>query len=453
MMNPTVKKWLRRLFYLVVVLAFLLLLFSIALQTPTGKRLLAQSVSRLVTHYSRYALDIDGLSGTVPHYVRITTISVADNGGNLATIHDLDVSIDVVALLRGDIHVTSLQVGHVELWKRPTPQERWRIPKLPRLPGWPTVDALRLDKITLDAAVLGAPAILKATGRVQPVTGSLFPSMELEISSVNTNGVYGKLTYAHDKEMPLLSLTATDDALLPTLLKVTPPVNIVMEGKGKRADWKASFQADSGEGTLASGTLHLEEREATMLDASLQCNIGLTPILASYAALLGDTVVLNASGALDRQGVIHLAPVAVTSETTTAKVVGEVNLEQDIVALNLAVNYDNLARMAPSLPQEIGLPVLIETKLQGPFTAPELFLHILLADTEVLAGSLQLGLDTIFSVRGNLQVTPPAVLQPITGLQPEDVATIALDVSYGEDTGILQVTQLNMTGMGIDASV
>ena len=168
---------------------------------------------------------------------------------------------------------------------------------------------------------------------------------------------------------------------------------------------------------------------------------------------MGDTVTLNASGTLDRQGVIHITPISVVSEMTNATATGSIDLEQDVFALTLAANYDNLARVLPSLPQELSLPLLIETKLQGPFAAPEIFLHTMLADTEVMAGSLQLGLDTIFSVRGNLHVMPPLVLQTITGLQPEDVADITLDVSYAEDTGVLQITQLNMAGMGVDASL
>ena len=262
MMKSKVKKWLRRLLYLVVILACLLLICGIALQTSPGKCLIAQSVSSLVAHYSRYSMDIDGLSGTLPQHIRITRLDIADPGGDLATIHNLDLSIDITALLQGHIHVKSLQLEHLELWKRPTPKERWRIPKFPKLPVWPTVDELLLSRITLHEAVLGTPATLTATGQVQPVPGSLFPSVALEINSVDTDDVHGKLTYTFDKEAPVLSLVVEDDTLLPTLLEVTPPVKIVMEGKGRRTDWKASFQADAGEESLASGSASFRGRRS-----------------------------------------------------------------------------------------------------------------------------------------------------------------------------------------------
>jgi autotransporter translocation and assembly factor TamB len=102
----------------------------------------------------------------------LPTITIGDPRGDLITLHDLEVRISMSSLLRGRIHVKALTLAHLEIWNRPLPRERWRIPRVPGLPVWPTVDLLRVDRITLDAAVLGAPATLSLTGRLQPIAGS-----------------------------------------------------------------------------------------------------------------------------------------------------------------------------------------------------------------------------------------------------------------------------------------
>ena len=453
MKTSTIKNWSRRFIYVVLALVCLVLALGIAVQTPPGKTLIAQSASYLVTRYTRYTLHIDGISGTLPQRIRIDALAVADAGGALATIHNLDISLDLIALLRGRLHVRALHLAHVELWKRPTPKERWRIPKVPTLPAWPTVDTLLLEKITLHEPVLGTPATLTAAGKLQPIADSLFPSVTLEVNSLDANNSHGTLNYAIKEGMPLLSLAVEDDTLLPALLKVTPPVKIVMEGKGKRTNWKGSFHADAGEGTLATGTFRLEEGETTTLKSVVQCNIGMVPVLEQYTALVGDTITIRTDGALDKQGVVYIAPLSLASETTSATVTGNVDLEQDRLALTLTATYDNLARVLPSLPQDNAFPLQVATTLRGPFVAPEVDLRAMLTDSEILTGHLQLEQDTVFALQGNLHITPPAILQEITGLHPENTGDITFDIAYAEDTGIVQLTQLTMAGMGVDASL
>jgi autotransporter translocation and assembly factor TamB len=73
MMNPTgfIKRWVRRVLLLCVLLLCTAAALAVALQTTPAKRGLAALLSGAVTNNTRYSLHIDGLSGTLPHDIRI----------------------------------------------------------------------------------------------------------------------------------------------------------------------------------------------------------------------------------------------------------------------------------------------------------------------------------------------------------------------------------------------
>ena len=447
------KRWARRVLFLCLLLLCMAVALVVALQTTPAKRVIAALLSDVVTNNTKYSLHIDSLSGTLPHDIRIATITIGDPRGDLITLHDLEVRISMSSLLRGRIHVQTLTLAHLEIWNRPLPRERWRIPRMPGLPVWPTVDLLRVNRITLDAAVMGTPATLSLTGRLQPIAGSLLPEIELEAHGLDAEGIHGTLRHAFENGAPRLSLAMEDAQLLPALLAVTPPVKINLEGKGQRADWKAALNAVTGDAPLADGQFHLAEGETTSVQAAMHIHTGILPMMHEYSGMIGDAININATGSLDRQGVLHIDPLSVLSETASLTLQGKVNLDQDSVDLSLAANYDNVTRLPLSLSPELVLPLQVEAQLQGPFAAPEIQIAALLDGATIVEGVVALELDTLVSAKGNLHITPPVLLQDMFSVTPDDRVAVTFAGSYSEDTGSVEVATLELLGAGIEASL
>jgi hypothetical protein len=282
----------------------------------------------------------------------------------------------------------------------------------------------------------------------------VLPEIELEAHGLDAGGIHGILRHAFENGVPRLSLAVEDTQLLPALLAVTPPVKINLEGKGQRADWNATLNAVTGDAPLADGQFHLAEGEATSVQAAMHIHTGILPMMHEYSGMIGDAVTINATGSLDRQGVLHIDPLSVLSETASLTLQGKVNLDQDSVNLSLAANYDNLTRLPLSLPPEMVLPLQVEAQMQGAFDAPEIKVAALLDGATVVEGAI--ALDTrhaLLSAKGNLHVMPPVLLQDMISLTPDDRVAVTFAASYSEDTGSVEVTTLELQGAGIQASL
>ncbi len=446
------KRWLRRLVILAVVLLCLPGLLLLALQTPQAKRAMTALISTLVSEHTAYTLHIDGLTGTFPHNIRVASVDLTHADGRLATLHDLEVKLALSPLLRGRIHLHALTLAHLQVWGRPPPGERWRIPRIPQLPAWPTIDVLRLDRITVDEAVLGVPASLTVTGKVRPAAGWPFPEIELEARGLDAAGIHASLRYTFDGGRPHLSFALEDEELLPAILDVTSPVSMQVSGAGDRADWRAALTVATGNADVVEAGLHLTEGDDTSLDVTAEIHVVPLPFLRDYAALTGDSLAVRVVGAIDRQGLLRLAPISVESETLSLAIHGTAALEQEELDLALSLAYDDMGRL-PGVPlQAEQTPVQLDASLRGAFSAPTLQITASVNDEETLDGTVNIGINDTLLAEGALRVTPPALARDRLPWLPDADAAISFDAAYDEDAGVLHLSTLDVVGAGITLS-
>ncbi|HEX73125.1 MAG TPA: hypothetical protein ENN65_07400, partial [Candidatus Hydrogenedentes bacterium] len=453
-----IKRWLRRALVACAAVVLLLIALAVVVQTPPAKRAIAALVSRLVAEHTRFTLRIDGVAGTLPHALRVARVELSDAGGRVVSLHGIETRLALLPLLRGQIHLNELTLDHVELWRRPTPQQRWRIPRPPQLPLWPTVDTLHVERVSVDAAVAGVPARLTVTGRVKAPEGSgifsAFPEVALEMRALDAAGMRGSINYSITEDAPLLSVVVEDDQLLPALLDVAPPVSVRVEGKGTRADWRASLTASAGGDAIADGSFCLTEGGTTALAAAMEMRLAALPPLRPYTGMLGDTVTLQAAGSLDRSGTLRITSVALDSDMVALALQGAVNFEQDTVELALSLDYADARRLPGMnvLGKETPLRFMID--LGGMFTAPEITLAADVDGMRALDGAISAIINESISATGGLRITPPVLLREMLPMLPDgDSGEIAFSGSYSEETGELDITALEARGMGVDASL
>lgn len=447
-----IKRWVRRLLAAVIVAVCLLAVFVLVLQTPLAKNAIAGMAADLITEHTAYSLRVEGLTGTLPHHIRAAAIEVGDADGPLVSLHDLELRLALWPLLRGRIHLPMLTLSHLEVWRRPEPSERWQIPRLPALPAWPTIDQLRIDRITLDEAVVGAPASLTVSGTLRPAEGWVFPDVELDAQGLDAAGISASLRYAFDAGAPRLSFVLEDEQLLPVLLDVAPPVSVDLSGKGDRADWHAALMVKTGDATVADGTLQITEADDTTLEAAITAHMAALPMLRPHAELTGDPVNVQLAATLDRTGTLNIAAARIASNTMDGNLRGMVDFEQARMDVLLEAAYDDAGRLPGLPPQPTPTPLRLEASAEGPFNALGLHVGAFASDEQMLDADITLQMNDTIAAEGTARVTPPTLARDLFPMLPETDTEISFAASYAEDTGILQLPTLEVAGAGLTLS-
>lgn len=103
------------------IVAVIILLFA-ALQTPTGKRMLANLVSSSASSADS-RLEISGISGFVPTDLRVAKIVLSDRDGPWASIEDAHVAWSFASLFSGQVRIDELSAARIEALRPPAPSK------------------------------------------------------------------------------------------------------------------------------------------------------------------------------------------------------------------------------------------------------------------------------------------------------------------------------------------
>ncbi len=149
-------KYLARLVLAVIVLTAAVL---VVIQTPPGKRLLARSLTRLVSTPGT-TITFRRISGFIPFRVRLGELRLGDPDGDWLVIEDTRVSLDVFELLSLHLHAESVSVDRVTFYRIPGSGEEGGAPAsgpgfIPaEIPSF-IVDRVLVRKLAADEALFG----------------------------------------------------------------------------------------------------------------------------------------------------------------------------------------------------------------------------------------------------------------------------------------------------------
>ena len=159
------------------VLALVLLVGGLAwVNGESGRDFLARHAGALVP-----GLAVEGLTGPLPGRLGFARLAMADAAGIWLEVEDAEVALDLTALLRRDLRITSVTAQRVALHRLPPatdppPPSDPDAPLLPSLPSLPVaihLDRLEIARIELGAPVLGVAAVLAAQGEAALADGRL----------------------------------------------------------------------------------------------------------------------------------------------------------------------------------------------------------------------------------------------------------------------------------------
>ena len=342
------------------------------------KSVLGGLLSRaLSTPASRVA--IGAVDGALSSDATIRDVAVSDRDGVWLKLDRARIVWRRLALLSGRLEVDSLEVGRLEVLRRPvpgpTPAEAKPDGKLlPDLPVKVEIKGFKLAELVLGASVAGQPARLSAEGRARLGAASEGLDLQAQARRLDAPGDFLlKLLYVPTGDRLELKATLTEPAggLLSKAASLpgAPPIAFDLDGTGTLDAWNAKLDFAAGPAIGAKGAARItrigaERRLALDLAARIE---GLVP--GPAAVVFAGTTRLDGSLGFADDGAFRIDRLELTSRT--ARLAAGGTLARDRVA--------DLTLLARALPTEgdvtrageaeIGR-LVFDGSLKGPLARP-----------------------------------------------------------------------------------
>ena len=342
------------------------------------KSVLGGLLSRaLSTPSSRVA--IGAVDGALSSDATIRDVAVSDRDGVWLKLDRARIVWRRLALLSGRLEVDSLEIGRIDVLRRPipgpTPPEAKPDGKLlPDLPVKVEIKGFKLAELVLGEPVAGQPARLSAEGRARLGAASEGLDLQARAQRLDAAGRFLlSLVYVPTGDRLELKANLIEPAggLLSKAVNIpgTPPIDFDLDGTGTLDAWNAKLDFAAGPDIGAKGGAKIsrigaERRLALDLAARIE---GLVP--GPAASVFAGTTKLDGGLAFADSGAFRIDRLELTSRT--AKLTAGGSLTKDRIA--------DLTLQARALPTE-GMvtrageaeidKLAFDGSLKGPLTTP-----------------------------------------------------------------------------------
>ncbi|UCH74167.1 MAG: translocation/assembly module TamB domain-containing protein [Rhodospirillales bacterium] len=245
---------------LLVLLCLTLVATHAILQSETGRAQVARQLESLLSQPGKRGVTIGRIEGNLPATIRIDEITLADGRGPWLTVRGFALDWSPLALVRGRLEIDSLGAREVSISRRPVAAAAPGTGGPPAIPALNvTLKSLAVDRLQLDAPVLGAAATLRASANA--TAGADAVNIGLDISRTDDVAGHARAALGYDRRSASLDLRAElsepAGGLTARLLSLPqlPALDLTVIGDGTAADWRGTVTLDAEE--LASLTSSL----------------------------------------------------------------------------------------------------------------------------------------------------------------------------------------------------
>ncbi|GGC57664.1 translocation/assembly module TamB domain-containing protein [Chelatococcus reniformis] len=278
-------------------------------------------------------VSIGSVEGALSSDATIRNITIADRDGVWFRLDSARLVWRRLALLSGRLDVDRLEIGRLEMLRRPLPADEPVAgadePLLPELPVEVVVRDFKLAELSLGEPIVGTAARLTASGDLRLGDPSEGLNVKLDARRLDAPGTFDArlelvpqtqaLTLALNFDEPEGGILARA-ASIPGL----PPVKLDLRGNGTLQAFAANLNFDAGPDIGAQGGAQLQ-RDGTVrtlglnLDARIE---GLFP--AVVAPVFAGTTRLGGNVIFGDDGTTRLADVAIASQVARLAVNGTI---------------------------------------------------------------------------------------------------------------------------------
>ncbi|HYF56413.1 MAG TPA: translocation/assembly module TamB domain-containing protein [Salinarimonas sp.] len=300
-------------------------------RAQSDQGVLAGLVSRLLSTPAT-RVSIGAVEGALSSNAVIRDIQVSDREGVWLRVDEARLTWSRAALLRGRLQVDLLEIGRVDLPRRPLPGEETPPadgPLLPELPVRVAVGRFALSELALGAPWLGTAARLSAEGRA--TLGPPAEGLDLRFLAARRDApgrLALELAYAPGTERLRLDLVHEEPAggIAARLLDLPglPPVDLRLAGEGPLSAFAARLDLTAGPEIGARGEARVSRAGAayaTRLDLAARI-AGLLP--GSVAPLFAGETRLEGGARIGDDGRIGIERLRLASAVAALEVDGAV---------------------------------------------------------------------------------------------------------------------------------
>lgn len=297
-----------RIFGFLIALAVALPVLLIAvLQVPSGRAMISGMISSLVSTPDRQ-IALEGLYVGFGLNAAVSRVEIADRTGVWLTAEDIEAVWRPARLISGDIDVTSISAGQIDLQRAPAPQpdaDTASEQDAGNSEGWPLpfdvrVQQLTLEEINLGETLLGAPVSLTASGSGSFALDPALITADLDVGRIDgvEAGLSAKAQFqpAAEELMFDIDISEPRGGLAARLLEVPdlPALELTLKGDGPLTDWAAELSLALDGRTTVTGSAEITETASGRhLTFDLDGDLATLAPPAAQAFVLGTT---NASG-------------------------------------------------------------------------------------------------------------------------------------------------------------
>ncbi|MGO4572473.1 translocation/assembly module TamB domain-containing protein [Microvirga sp. 2TAF3] len=367
---------------------FLADLISRALSTPTTR------------------VSIGAVEGALSSDATIRDITIADKDGVWFRLDRARLVWRRLALLSRRLEVDRLEIGKLEIVRKPLPAEEpvpgANEPLLPELPVKVQVQDFALQELALGESVLGVPAQLSASGAATLGDPSEGLNLRFDARRLDAPGSFvARLLYAAEKLDLTFALDEPAGGILARAANIPglPPVRLDLSGNGTLDAFAAQLTFDAGSSIGAKGQADLR-RDGAMRRLGLNMNARIEGLLPPpIAPVFAGTTELTAETTFADNGAVNISQMAMVSQTARLDVSGLLSSGRDI---DLKVS----ARAIPTMPGKTvagGAEIrklAFNGTVAGPLASPRIMGSLQAEDAQLPAGRLAT-LDATFTATPN----------------------------------------------------
>jgi translocation and assembly module TamB len=238
------RSWWRRLInellVLLMVLAGLLALGLVLLDTAPGHRFIIDRLERIETS-TGLKFKIGRIDGSIFGESRLKGVAISDPNGVFLTSPEITLDWAPGAWLYNSLHIDRLEAKQVRLER--LPRLRPSKTKGPILPGFDIhIGNLRIDRLELARGVTGTARTGSVAGEAEIRAGRAMVALNLAMLDGDRAAV--KLDAEPDRDRFDLDarVIAPADGLIPAVTGLKRPIDLTVSGDGRWSRWRGSAQ-------------------------------------------------------------------------------------------------------------------------------------------------------------------------------------------------------------------
>ncbi len=300
------------------------------------KGFLSDLISRALSTPST-RVSIGDVEGALSSDATIRNITISDKDGVWFRLDRVRFVWRRLALLSRRLEIDKLEIGKLEILRRPIPADEAvpgaDQPLLPELPVKVQIADFLLRELSLGAPVIGTAAQLTASGAASLGDPKEGLNLRFDARRLDAPGtLVARLNYATEKLDLNLTLDEPAGGILATSANIPgrPPVKLNVAGTGTLDAFGATLAFNAGDTIGASGQANLRRQGAVrrlVLDLDAQVE-GLLPGVA--APVFAGTTQLDGETIFGDDGTITIPQLSVVSKTARLDAVGSMDANKSV---------------------------------------------------------------------------------------------------------------------------